>query len=103
MRKLLGLLFAAFVAGSCAQHRSMMSDKSASNVREPYIAVTAALNQADWPTLRSLIRPEMRANESIKRWEARQQAGRALRVGKLMGVQRNAELDGKHCEKYSFT
>jgi hypothetical protein len=35
-------------------------------------------------------------------WENSQHLGRAVRVGKLVDIERDVELNGKRCTRYSF-
>jgi hypothetical protein len=67
-----------------------------------YEVVTNAINHGDWVTLRSLAKPGMRANEYITMWENSERSGHALRVGKQIAVNTDADLNGKRCTKYSF-
>jgi hypothetical protein len=67
--------------------------------RNPYEAVTTAINHEDWVALQRLAKPGMRANDYIPKWEKN-----PVRVGKLIRVEKDAKyyLDGKPCTIYSF-
>jgi hypothetical protein len=72
--------------------------------RNPYEAVTTAINNEDWIALHQLTKPGMRANEYAAMLENSAKAGHPLRVGKLISVEKNSKyyLDGKPCTTYSF-
>ena len=96
------LLFAALLTVSCAPNRSAASKRFISDRRSSCEVETNAIDRGDWDTLRKLAKPGMRANEYITMWENSQRTGHAVRVGKLINVERDAELNGKRCTKYSF-
>ena len=95
-------LLAGMLPGSCASKRSVASKSSTSDLRGSYEFVTNAIDRGDWGALRALTKPGMRANDSITMWDNSQRTGRAVRVGKQIRVETNAELNGKRCTKYSF-
>src|ERR1041385_2181895 len=95
-------LLAAMLEVSCASKRSAASKSSTSDQRSSYEVVTNAIDRGDWDALRRLVKPGMRANENITMWENSQRTGHAVRVGKQISVERDAELNGKRCTKYSF-
>ncbi len=64
--------------------------------------ITDAINVGDWAKLRKLAKPGMRANEFITMWEDSQRTGHAVRVGKQVGVDKNAQLEGRRCEMFSY-
>ena len=72
--------------------------------RNPYEAVTTAINKEDWLALHQLTKPGMRANEYATMFENAAKTGHPMRVGKLISVEKNSKyyLDGKPCTTYSF-
>jgi hypothetical protein len=92
----------AMIEVSCSSDRNGVSSNEASKDRTACDLVTKAIDRGDWNTLLKLAKPGMRANESIAMWENFQRSGRAVRVGKLIGVEKNAALNAQQCTKYSF-
>ena len=95
-------LLAALLAVSCSSNRSVTSKSLTSDDRSSYDVVTNAIDRGDWDTLRRLAKLGMRANEYITMWENSERSGHAVRVGKQISVERDAELNGKRRTKYSF-
>jgi hypothetical protein len=90
------------LAVSCSPNRSVASKSLTSDDRGSYDVVTNAIDRGDWYALRRLAKPGMRANEYIMMWENPARAGHAVRVGKQTSVEKDAELNGQRCTKYSF-
>jgi hypothetical protein len=70
--------------------------------QDPCEVVINAINQEDWPALRKLAKPGMRANDYITMWENSARAGHDVRVGKLLTVEPKSEMHDLTCIKYSF-
>lgn len=95
-------LFAVILTVSCSSNRTIAPKSLPLDHSNPCAVVTNAIDNGDWDTLRSLAKPGTRANDCITMWENSQRLGHALRVGRLIRVERDVELNGKPCTKYSF-
>jgi|GEM_PF-6640008 hypothetical protein len=98
LRTSLACFALAIFAMSCASDKALPG-KETSARQSAYAVVTNAINREDWNGLRRLATAgrKAKASEYIGYWEKN-----PIRVGKLVSVDENFELNGVPCTKYSF-
>jgi hypothetical protein len=87
----------AFSAVSCTANHRVAVEGETSDHKAVYELVTKAINREDWESLRGLAKRGMRGKTTMDSWRRF-----PVRVGKLMRVDDDFQLEGKQCTMYSF-
>jgi hypothetical protein len=95
-------MFVALLTVSCVSEHSSSSTGSPAGQSTACAVITNMVNRGDWDSLRKLAKPGTRAGDSIAAWENYRRSGHTVRVGKLVSVDKDAQLNGERCTKYSF-
>jgi len=108
--RIIYLILAVFTV-SCGTTRQPIatphqsSQPSQPSARPPDVCqtVTGAINRADWPTLRTFVKPGTHMNEYISSLEDATKSSHPVQVGKLLNVQTVAQTNHTSIKLYSFS